>query len=131
MNILYLMGRLTGDPAITSTTDGKNIAKFRIAVNRKYHKEGETEADFFNCVSFGKVAERLDRLNVIKGTKLLLTCELRNNNYTDKEGTKHYENQIIVSDFEFCEKKHNQSVDDSDGFVNVSDGIAEEGLPFE
>lgn len=132
MNVSYFIGRLTADPDIRYTQDGKPIARFRVAVNRNFHKEGEAEADFFNVTAFGKTAERFEKLNVQKGTKLLLTCELRNNNYTDKDGVKKYENQIIVINFEFCERKQDQVATsaDSDNFESIPDGITDEEFPF-
>lgn len=135
MNHLILMGRLTKDAEVNYTRDGKKIAKFDFAVNRKFKTEGEAEADFFSCVIFGKLAESFEKCNVTKGTKLVITGEVRNNNYTNKEGQKIYGTQIIVDSFYFCESKasgagqDNAPVDNGDGFMNIPDGIDEE-LPF-
>lgn len=133
MNVSYFVGRLTNDPDIRATAEGKSVIRFTIAVNRKFHKDGEAEADFFQCVVFGKTAERFEKLFIRKGTKLLITTELRNNNYTDKDGVKRYENQLVVNDFEFCEKKAQDTVKSSDDpydFDSIPDGISDEEFPF-
>ena len=94
------MGRTTADIEIKATAAGTNVATFNFAVNRKFKREGEADADFFNCVGFGLVADRLLKCNVQKGTKLLLTGEMQNNNY-EKDGVKYYGMRFIVNDFEF------------------------------
>lgn len=137
MNHVIFMGRLTRDSEINHTTDGKTVAKFDFAVNRKFKREGEADADFFSCVIFGKLAEAFEKCNVTKGTKLVITGEVRNNNYTNRESQKIYGTQIIVDSFDFCESKASGAVQDSapvpesngDGFMNIPDGIDEE-LPF-
>ena len=105
MNTAIFMGRLTNDAEIKYTIDSKPVARFTIAVQRKFKKDGEADADFFKCVAFGKVAGRIERLGLLKGTKVVINCEVRNNNYTDKDGQKKYETQLILNDFEFCEKR--------------------------
>lgn len=134
MNKLILMGRLTKDVEIRYSQDGKAVARFDFAVNRKYKQDGQPDADFFSCVAFGKIAETFEKCNIVKGTKLLIEGEVRNNNY-EKDGVKHYSNQVIVNSFEFCESKGSGSGSapapqfDSDGFMNIPDGI-DEKLPF-
>ena len=128
MNKVIFSGRLTNDAEIRYTNDGKAVASFNFAVNRTFDKEN---SDFFKCVAFGKTAETIEKL-VKKGTKLLLEGEIRNNNYTDKNGVKRYEMQVIVNSFEFCESKStngepNNNVPtfaktNDDGFMNL-DGI--------
>ena len=104
MNKFIISGRLTADPEIKGTTDGKIIARFNFAVNRRFKREGEPDADFFNCVAFGKIAATFEKCAVSKGTKLLIEGEVRNNNY-EKDGVMQYGNQVIVGSFEFCESK--------------------------
>jgi single-strand DNA-binding protein len=132
MNKIFLMGRTTNDAETRYTTDQKAVASFNFAVNRTFDREN---SDFFKCVAFGKTAETIEKL-VKKGTKLLLEGEIRNNNYTDKNGVKRYEMQVIVNSFEFCESKGQattgagtQPQADKDGFMSIPDGIEEE-LPF-
>ena len=135
MNKVILMGRLTRDAEIRYSNDGKAVARFDFAVNRTFKREGESEADFFSCVAFGKISEAFEKCNVGKGTKLLIEGEVRNNNYTNKDGQKVYGTQILVNSFEFCESKGTSENEvptfkpDANGFISIPDGIEEE-LPF-
>lgn len=104
MNIFIGSGRLVAAPEYSSTASGGVVARFRLAINRRFKKEGQPEADFFNCVAFGKTAETIEKLRIEKGTKLNIKGEVQNNDY-EKDGVKHYSDQIIVDFFEFCESK--------------------------
>lgn len=134
MNKIILCGRLTADTEIRYSNDGKAVARFNFAVNRRFKRDGDPEADFFQCVAFGKITETLEKCSVGKGTKLLLDGEMRNSNY-EKDGVKHYGMQVVVNSFEFCESKGSsgqatpQPQTDSDGFMNIPSDIDEE-LPF-
>lgn len=126
MNKVIFSGRLTADPEVRYTGEGKAVVSFNFAVNRTFDREN---SDFFKCVAFGKTAETIEKL-VRKGTKLLIEGEIRNNNYTDKNGVKRYEMQVIVSSFEFCESKGSTEPKvNENGFMDIPDGIDEE-LPF-
>lgn len=132
MNLFTMSGRVVGDVDIRYTNNQSAVAHFRFAVNRSFKREGEADADFFQCVAFGRIAENMEKLHIGKGTKLLLSGEFRNNDYTDREGVKHYGYNAVVSFFEFCESKSTSQrpQEDEDGFVTIPDGIEEEGLPF-
>ena len=104
MNKFIISGRLTADAEYIHTNEGKTVAKFNFAVNRRFKKEGDPDADFFTCVAFGKIAETLEKCAVSKGTKLLIDGEVRNNNY-EKDGVMKYNTQVVVNSFEFCESK--------------------------
>lgn len=136
MNKFIISGRLTADPDIRRTTEGTAVARFNFAVNRRFKRDGDPDADFFKCVLFGKQAEAMEKCNVRKGTKLLIEGEMRNNNYTDKDGVKHYSDQVIVSYFEFCESRSAAASSgtggytDNDGFDYIPDGVEDPGLPF-
>ena len=137
------MGRLTRDPEVRYS-QGENsmaIASFSIAVNRKFKREGEADADFFNCTAFSKQAEFVEKY-LKQGTKVLLAGRLQNNNYTNKEGQKVYGVQIMVEEIEFAESKaastgtpsntpsfNPAGVTDANGFMNIPESLAEE-LPF-
>ena len=99
MNKVILMGRLTRD--VETFGQKTKVARFCLAVDRTY---GEDETDFFNCVSFGKQAEFVEKY-LKKGTKILLTGRLQNNNYEDKQGNKVTATQIITEEIEFAESK--------------------------
>lgn len=134
MNKVILMGRLTKDPEITSATSGSQIARFDIAVDRRFKREGDPDADFFNCNAFGKQAEFVDKY-LHKGTKIVISGRVQNNNYTDKNGNKVYGTKIMVEEIEFAESKNANSGNTSSAqtsssdFLNVPEGLVEE-LPF-
>lgn len=142
MNNVIMMGRLTRDPEIRyGGATNTCVARFSIAVDRRFKREGEPDTDFFNCVSFGKQGEFVEKY-IHKGTKVVIMGEVRNNNYTDKDGNKRYTFEIYVNSIEFAESK---SASDNygggnsaysaptgnggDGFMNIPDGIEDE-LPF-
>ena len=107
MNTVTLMGRLSQDPEIRSTSTGVTVYNFNFAVNRRFVRtEGDPKADFFTCAAFGKTAERLEKCRLTKGVKLLIQGELQNDSYTDKNGIKRVTTKIIVNDFDFCESKN-------------------------
>lgn len=138
MNKFIVIGRISSDPEVRYTQDHKPVVRFNIAVNRTYKRDGEPDADFFGCFVTGRTAERFEKLNIPKGTKLMLEGEVRNNNYTGKDGVKRYENQVMVYQFEFCESKgHNASLPSEppratseEGFATIPDEVSDEGLPF-
>lgn len=143
MNKLILLGNATKDPEVRYGNDNKPVARFGIAVQRKYkNKDGNYDTDFFNLVSFGKTAEFVEKY-IKKGTKILVECELRNNNY-EKDGKTVYSDQIVVNAIEFASSKNSQGSDGSqqaevpnsqpttdagDGF-NVVEEASEDALPF-
>ena len=106
MNKIIIMGRLTKDPTINYSTGEKAtaIGKFNIAVDRTRKVEGQPDADFFNIVAFGKKGEFVEKY-LKKGTKVVVSGALQNNNYTDKDGQKVYSVQIVAEDIEFAESK--------------------------
>ena len=146
MNKVILIGRLTRDPEIRYSQGATSTAtaRFSLAVDRRFKREGEPEADFFNCTAFGKQAEFAERY-LKQGTKMVVVGRIQNDNYTNKEGQKVYSVQIMVDELEFAESKNaagNQSAGGfqpaqrpapsaavNDGFMNVPDGLDEE-LPF-
>ena len=141
MNKVIMMGRMTRDPEITVYGSGDKLARISIAVDRRFKKEGEAQADFFDCTAFKKTAEIIEKY-MHKGTKVVIDGELRNNHY-EKNGVKHYAQRIIINSIEFAESKKNDSSGggsggqgnaapqtDSDGFMDIPDGLVGEELPF-
>lgn len=129
MNKAIMMGRLTKDPEVKQVND-TTIGRFSLAVDRRYKKEGEATADFFDCTAFGKLAEFVGKY-LHKGTKILLEGEVQNNNYTNREGQKVYGTRILAGSIEFAESK-GQSVEqkpaeDTHDWQPVD---AMDGLPF-
>lgn len=132
MNSVQLIGRLTRDPEIRYTDGGLSIARFSLAVDRRFKQENGTDADFINIVAFGKTAEFIEKY-FHKGIKIALNGRIQTGSYTDKDGKKVYTTDIVAENVEFCESKGTSANNDapaSDGdFMNVPDGMDEE-LPF-
>ena len=136
MNKIILMGRLTRDPEVRYSDDNKAVGRFVLAVDRKFKKDGGPTADFFNCTAFGKTAEFVEKY-LRKGTKILLTGSIQNDNYTNGHGEQVYAMQVIVDEMEFAESKNagsgtnepTQTQTTSGGFMNLPDGIDDE-MPF-
>ena len=143
MNKVILLGNLTRDPEIRYSQGEKQmaVARFSLAVNRRFANDGETNADFLNCVAFGKTAEFIEKY-FRQGSRMSLVGRIENNNYTNKNGEKVYSVQIMVEEVEFAERKSSQSNNQTqnqnqhaqtnggdDDFMNIPDGI-EDGLPF-
>ncbi len=139
MNKAILMGRLTRDPEIRYSQSGSQtaIASFSLAVDRRYKREGEPEADFFNCTTFGKLAEVAERY-LHKGIKIVVVGRIQNDNYTNRDGEKVYSVRVIVDEIEFAEKRTDSSPTNGrpapgtseDGFMNIPDDLENENLPF-
>lgn len=132
MNRVILIGRLTKDPEIR-TSGNYTIASFGIAVDRKFKRDGEPEADFFNCTAFNKTAEFVEKY-CKKGTKMVVEGRIQNDNY-EKDGVKHYGVKIMVDSLEFAESKSASSTTSAkvevtgDEFVDAASALTEE-LPF-
>lgn len=108
MNKIILMGRLTRDPEVRyGGQSNMAIARFSIAVDRRFKREGQPDADFFNCTAFGKLGEFVEKY-LKKGTKIVLDGEMQNDNYTNKEGQMVYGFRVIANSIEFAESKNAQ-----------------------
>lgn len=144
MNKVILMGRLTRDPDVRYTQGPQPvaIARYTLACDRKFKREGEAQtADFISCVAFGKAAEFVEKwLN--QGTKVLITGRIQTGSYTNKDGHRVYTTDVVVEDHEFAEsanaQRHNSTYEEDmamaessegSGFMNIPDNIDEE-LPF-
>lgn len=106
MNKVILMGRLTRDPEIRYAQNGDQmaIARFTLAVDRRFKRDGENTADFISCVAFGRTAEFLERY-VRQGTKLCLEGRIQTGSYVRQDGTKVYTTEVVVENAEFAESK--------------------------
>ena len=137
MNKVILIGRLTRDPDVryTQGEEPTAIARYTLAVDRKYKRDGEATADFINCVAFGKNGEFAEKY-LHQGIKIAVSGRIQTGSYTNREGRKIYTTDIVVEEHDFCEKKSDsdghqipQQHTDSDGFMDIPDG-AEDELPF-
>ena len=138
MNKVILMGRLTKDPEVRYSQGEKPmaIARYTLAVDRKFKRDGEPNADFINCIAFGKNGEFAEKY-LHKGIKIAVVGRIQTGSYTNKDGQKVYTTDVVVEEHEFAESKNASQSErpqpmpqtDSDGFMSIPDGIDEE-LPF-
>lgn len=143
MNKVHLIGRLTKDPDVryTQANEPTAIARYSLAVDRRTKRDGEQNADFINCVAFGRNGEFAEKY-LHKGMKIAVTGRIQTGNYTDKDGKKVYTTDIVVEEHDFCESKSSGDQGNApaqsggysqpagaDGFMNIPDGI-DEDLPF-
>lgn len=147
MNKVILMGRLTRDPEVRYSQGERAlaIARYTLAVDRRGRRQdGQQTADFIQCVAFdkaGEVAEKFFR----QGTKLVITGKLQTGSYTNRDGQKVYTTEVIVEDQEFAESKSSAGNNGGEqnsfsrpapsnaiggGFMNIPDGVEDDGLPF-
>lgn len=108
MNVAIILGRLTRDPVIKASQSGMTIARFTLAVNRLNKKGQNQEADFINCVAFGKTADAIGNY-VYKGQRLLVEGRIQTGSYTSKSGEKKFTTEISVNRAEFIEKRSETS----------------------
>lgn len=108
MNRAILMGRLCADPEFRQTQSNIPVCRFRIAINRPKNKDGNQEADFINCVAWRSTAEFVSRY-FSKGSMIIIEGQLRNNDYTDNNGTKHHGIEVLCDEVHFGEAKNAQN----------------------
>ena len=141
------MGRLTRDPEVRYSQGENNmaIARYTLAVDRRFQKNSDQSADFISCVAFGRSAEFAEKY-LKQGTKLCITGRIQTGSYTNKDGVKVYTTDVVVEDQEFAESKNTSqsgggmdfagssrptpSAASGDGFMSIPDGIEDE-LPFQ
>ena len=151
MNKVVLMGRLTRDPDVRYS-QGETplaIARYTLAVDRRFKRNGEQDADFINCVAFGRTAEFAEKY-LKQGTKMVVSGRIQTGSYTNRDGVKVYTTEVVIEEQDFAESKnaggnnggysapqHNNpapsantsDLGSADGFMNIPDGLEEE-LPF-
>ena len=150
MNKVVLMGRLTRDPDVRYS-QGETplaIARYTLAVDRRFKRNGEQDADFINCVAFGRTAEFAEKY-LKQGTKMVVSGRIQTGSYTNKDGQRVYTTDVVVEEQEFAESKSaaasnggdsnyaaytpsrpEPSQAAGDGFMAIPDGVDDEGLPF-
>ena len=146
-----MSGRLTAEPKVTyGQGENNGVARFSLAVERRFKRDGQPSADFINCVAFGKSAEFVSKY-LHKGTKIIASGRIQTGNYTNRDGQKVYTTDVVVEQMEFAESKATsqqnapqsaptsapQSVPTSaptsapqDDFMNIPDGLDGDQLPF-
>lgn len=144
MNKVVLMGRLVRDPEVRYSQGEKStaIARYTLAVDRRFKREGEQNADFIPCLSFGKLAEHAEKY-YRQGLRITVCGRIQTGSYTNRNGVKVYTTEVLVEEQEFAESKSSSdanagdprqaapvsSAPAGDGFMNIPDGIDEE-VPF-
>ena len=160
MNRVILMGRLTRDPDVRYSQGGEGsmaVARYTLAVDRRFKRDNEPSADFIPCVVFGRSGEFAEKY-FRQGMRVVVCGRIQTGSYVNKDGQKVYTTDIIVDDQEFADSK-GQGGDNSgfgggnsygggnrggyqqgtrpapssaigDGFMNIPDGVEDEGLPF-
>lgn len=155
MNNWIGSGRLTAEPKVTyGQGENSGVARFSLAVERRFKRDGQPSADFINCVAFGKSAEFVSKY-LHKGTKIIASGHIQTGSYTNRDGQKVYTTDVIIDQMEFAESKAAsqqnapqsapttsapQSVPTStptaptsaqqDDFMNIPDGLDGDQLPF-
>ena len=142
------MGRLTRDPEVRYSSGERSmaIARYTLAVDRRGRRSQgadgqEQTADFINCVAFDRAGEFAEKY-FHQGMRVLVSGRIQTGSYTNKEGQRVYTTDVIVDDQEFADAKQGESARAaafsrpepanavSDGFMNIPDGVEDEGLPF-
>ena len=134
MNKVLIMGRLTKDPDVRYS-QGENptaVARFTLAVARRFSKNEENDTDFISCVAFGKTGEFVEKY-LRKGTKIVVTGRIQTGSYTNKEGNKVYTTDVVVEDVEFAESKKAAEGGENTGKSGnkADDGAPEDFMSFE
>lgn len=139
MNKVILIGRLAKDPDIRMGTNNTTIARYTLAINRKYHKNNEPTADFIGCVALGKNGEFAEKY-LYKGIKIAVTGRIQTGSYTNRDGQKVYTTDVLIEEQEFAESKKNQSEEQrppipspeqgADDFMSVPAFTEDDELPF-
>lgn len=140
MNSVQLVGRLTRDPEVRYTDGGTTVARFNVACDRRYKREGEPNADFISCVAFKNTAEFLEKY-FFQGSRIGLNGRIQTGSYVNKDGQKVYTTDVIVDNVEFVDSKGSggengsrqkpeAAADIGDGFMQIPDDVEDEGLPF-
>ena len=134
MNKVMFIGRLTKDPEVkySNAAEPMAIANFSLAVSRAFKKEGQPEADFFNCVAFGKKGEVIEKY-CKKGDQIGVECRAVVESW-EHEGTKRYATKFIVEQLTFCGKSGEGAgktkTTSTEGFYPIDENIEMDDLPF-
>lgn len=138
MNKVILIGHVVRDAEIrySQGTNTTCIARYTLAVDRKFKQEGQPTADFINCIAFGKLGEFAEKY-LHKGIKIAVTGRIQTGSYTNKDGNKVYTTEVVVEEHEFCESRQGGNTQDApkpmpadDGFMDIPTSGIGNDLPF-
>lgn len=137
MNKVIIIGRLVKDPDIRYSQGANTtcVARYTLAVDRKFKQEGQLNADFINCIAFGKLGEFAEKY-LHKGVKIAVVGRIQTGSYKNKDGNTVYTTDVVVEEQEFCESKSQsnsqpqvaQSNDNS--WMSIPDNLDDSSLPF-
>ena len=125
MNKVILLGRLTKDPEVRYTQNNILVASFTLAVNRRFTKEGERQADFINIVAWNKTGEFASKY-FQKGQQVGVIGRLQTSTWDDQDGKKHYVTEVIAEEVYFADSKKENTVEEP----TVVESLDDEMLPF-
>ncbi len=133
---------MTRDPEVRYSDNGHTVARFAIAVDRRFKRENEQNSDFINTVAFGKTAEFVEKY-FFQGNKIVVEGRIQTGSYINQDGQKVYTTDVVAEQVEFGESKNSNNANGpanesrpspssaiGDGFMNIPDGVEDEGLPF-
>lgn len=147
MNKVVLMGRLTKDPEVrySQSETPLAVARYTLAVNRRFKREGEADADFINCVAFGKQGEFAEKF-LKKGLMICISGRIQVRSYDDQTGQRRWITEIVVEEHDFAESKssfetrmknesmqptaNNNSLSNDDDISALMDDLDDDDLPF-
>lgn len=136
---MILMGRLTREPEVRYSQGAEPlaVARYTLAVNRRFKRKDEPEADFIPCVAFGKSGEFAEKY-FRKGQLVAVTGRLQVRSWEDNEGKKRWTTEVIVEEQYFAESKKNSNAAapkeggqaPADGFYPIDESVEDDDLPF-
>ena len=137
MNKVIEIGRLTKDPEIRYSQGANTtcIARYTLAVDRKFKQEGQPTADFINCIAFGKLGEFAEKY-LHKGTKIAVVGRIQTGSYKNKDGNTVYTTDVVVEEQEFCESKSQSNSQpqpapsNDNSWMSIPDNLDDSSLPF-
>ena len=134
LNVIVIMGRLTSQPELKTTSSGLSVSSFTVAVNRNYSKDGNSQTDFIPCVAWRNNADFITKY-FAKGQMIAIKGSLQQRNYKDKNGNNRTAYEVVVESADFCgDKKSDEQGQKFDNEVDTSEfeeiSMADEDLPF-
>ena len=130
MNKVVLIGRLTKDPELRYTGQGTPVARFTLAVNRRFkNKNGENEADFINCIAWRHFAENISKY-FNKGSQIAISGSIQTGSYDNKDGNRVYTTEVVVEEFDFLEPKKQNTQNRNQGYQDNRDN-QDFGVPLD
>ena len=137
MNKVIEIGRLVREPEIRYSQGASStcVARYTLAVDRKFKQEGQPNADFINCIAFGKLGEFAEKY-LHKGVKIAVTGRIQTGSYTNKDGQKVYTTDVVVEEQEFCESKSQSNSQpqpapiNDNSWMSIPDNLDDSSLPF-